>query len=234
MKNIDETPQLKDKIKAIRKSMGLTQVDFAQKIGVSSLTVSRWERGEQRPREEELLKMGINYSTTTLNNEATPADAAIKEMRKNGKFHDNHQLLMIPMISSEIKLSAGGGNMYEDIPWEVIGRYPVFDGELSAFYGEDGLTSMEVEGDSMEPQIHDRDVVIFNHDPDWIPGNIYVVCHNGLLLVKGLIANGTKQPPILRSSNKDYDDITVKQDDFFLVYGRVLKIETSRKPRPII
>ena len=78
------------------------------------------------------------------------------------------------------------------------------------------------------------DVVIFNHDPDWVSGNIYVVCHNGLLLVKGLISDGFDKPPILRSTNKEYPDIKIKEDDFFLVYGRVLKIDTTRKPKPVI
>lgn len=36
-------------VKGIRKELGLTQVEFAQKIGVDEVTVSRWERNERRP-----------------------------------------------------------------------------------------------------------------------------------------------------------------------------------------
>lgn len=32
-------------IKELRKSLGLTQVEFAHHIGVHPITVSRWERG---------------------------------------------------------------------------------------------------------------------------------------------------------------------------------------------
>lgn len=36
------------KLRAIRKALGLTQVEFAVKIGVASNSVARWERGEMK------------------------------------------------------------------------------------------------------------------------------------------------------------------------------------------
>jgi transcriptional regulator with XRE-family HTH domain len=36
-------------IKTRRKDMGLTQEEFAELIGVDRVTVSRWERGTNRP-----------------------------------------------------------------------------------------------------------------------------------------------------------------------------------------
>lgn len=36
-------------IKAVRKEFGLTQEEFAQKIGVSLSTVVRWETGRNKP-----------------------------------------------------------------------------------------------------------------------------------------------------------------------------------------
>ena len=35
----------------IRRRAGVTQVQLAELVGVSPLTVSRWERGERTPRE---------------------------------------------------------------------------------------------------------------------------------------------------------------------------------------
>ena len=41
---------MKDKdVKELRKSLGLTQKEFAARLKVDVITVSRWERGEQRP-----------------------------------------------------------------------------------------------------------------------------------------------------------------------------------------
>lgn len=38
-----------DKIKRIRESLGLTQKEFAQKLGTAKLTISHWETGSRRP-----------------------------------------------------------------------------------------------------------------------------------------------------------------------------------------
>jgi DNA-binding transcriptional regulator YiaG len=36
-------------IKELRNSLGLSQQQFAQKLGVGLMTVSRWERGKSKP-----------------------------------------------------------------------------------------------------------------------------------------------------------------------------------------
>ncbi len=142
---------------------------------------------------------------------------------------------MIPHISSETKLPTDNLKDYKQtMNMNIIGRYPLFDVSLAAVYSGETLTCMNAEGDSMEPQIHDGDIIVFNRIQEWVPGNIYVVCLEGKILVKGLIDNGRGSPPILRSSNKEYPDIVVREEQFFVVCGRVLKILTNRAPRPII
>lgn len=145
-------------------------------------------------------------------------------------------MMMIPVISPEIRPSAGIGNdySYSDLEWTVIDTIPLADGEIAAFYSADNLLSMYVEGDSMEPQIHDGDLVVFNMTHEWVSGNIMVVCLDGRLLVKGLIYDGEGKPPILRSTNKEYPDIHVNENSFFVVYGRVLRIVRMSKPKPVI
>lgn len=144
-------------------------------------------------------------------------------------------MMMIPVISPEIRPSAGYGNDYgySDLEWSVIDTIPLADGEIAAFYSADNLLSMYVDGDSMEPQIHDGDLVVFNLTREWVSGNIMVVCLDGRLLVKGLIYDGEGKPPILRSTNKDYPDIHISENSFFIVYGRVLRIVRMTKPKPV-
>lgn len=36
-------------IKKLRKKLGLTQKEFAARLKVDAITISRWERNEQRP-----------------------------------------------------------------------------------------------------------------------------------------------------------------------------------------
>lgn len=164
----------------------------------------------------------------------TQEEASIRH--NNRRIAGVNDLLMVPMISPEVRVSAGCGNDYSNsnLEFTEVGKYPVFDGQLAALYSNDGLLSMIVDGDSMEPQIHDGDVIIFDHDSNWVSGCIYVVCLDGRMLVKGLIKENGDDAPLLRSSNKEYSDIHIKQGQGFTVYGRVLKIDTTRRPKPII
>lgn len=46
-----------NEIRTRRKDLGLTQDQIAKKIGVSNVAVGGWERGESKPRGENLLKL---------------------------------------------------------------------------------------------------------------------------------------------------------------------------------
>jgi DNA-binding transcriptional regulator YiaG len=60
----------------IRKSLGLTQVQIAERIGVTSNTVARWERGEVRISEP--------VSKLILLLAGSPRKASKKARRKDG------------------------------------------------------------------------------------------------------------------------------------------------------
>lgn len=45
----------------MRKSLGWSQKDLAEALGVHPQTYSKWERGVQRIEHPELLKMSIEY-----------------------------------------------------------------------------------------------------------------------------------------------------------------------------
>lgn len=44
-------------IQQLRKQLGLTQKEFAGRLGLDAISISRWERGEQRPRAVHLRRM---------------------------------------------------------------------------------------------------------------------------------------------------------------------------------
>lgn len=44
-------------LRALRVGMGLTQAQLADKLGVSNLTVSRWEQGKGMPAPKNIKKM---------------------------------------------------------------------------------------------------------------------------------------------------------------------------------
>lgn len=57
--------ELKDMIRNTRKAQGLTQAQFAHKIGATTNSVSFWELGKATPRIGMLKKMGLYSETQT-------------------------------------------------------------------------------------------------------------------------------------------------------------------------
>src|SRR5262245_49856693 len=69
-----------DDIKRIRKSMGLTQQEFAAKLGVSFGAVNRWERGHNEPQPDRLMRireMHAEYSARI-----NPTDTLARSVEK--------------------------------------------------------------------------------------------------------------------------------------------------------
>lgn len=52
---------MKQRIRQIRKSLGLTQSEFGQKIGVAGNTVTGWENGIRIPKEQTLISISREF-----------------------------------------------------------------------------------------------------------------------------------------------------------------------------
>ncbi len=235
-----------ERISLRQKEIRIKTNELLDIINVTGATLSRWKNNINEPDDEtkQRLASALNTSIAYLMGETddpTPPQASSvgtpgPDLQSNARLIPRERLMWLSVISPEVKVCAGSGNDYGDagLEWTVVEHIPIADGELSALYSEDSLLAMYVEGDSMEPQIHDGDIVVFNHSHDWVSGNVMVVCLDGRLMVKGMVSQGEGKPPILRSTNRDYMDIQVNEDSFFLVYGRVLRIIRVSKPKPVI
>jgi DNA polymerase V len=81
---------------------------------------------------------------------------------------------------------------------------------------------IRVTGDSMEPRILDRDLILVDCRKEPRPGNIVVAMINGAAVVKKFLR--PKGQIILRSTNPRYAEIEVKENDQFQITGVVLRI----------
>ena len=88
---------LNEVIRTLRKRRGLTQEQLAEQLGISVMTVRRWEWGQRTPRAEELQKLAEALGTTTdylLNGEKSvmasveveSAELAQATMKKSGNM----------------------------------------------------------------------------------------------------------------------------------------------------
>jgi DNA-binding transcriptional regulator YiaG len=60
------------RIRALRRHLGLTQVDLAQEMGTRQQTISEWETGIYRPRGASATLLGIIAERAGFDYEASP------------------------------------------------------------------------------------------------------------------------------------------------------------------
>ena len=158
---------LGNKIATIRKRMGLTQSDLANKIGVSRVAITQFEKGSNRPSPETLAKLS----------------QVLEEELAIGKFPlagiDNN--IVVPIIA---------GNQYNRLKWDYLSRsesdVPSKEEEVSyelsntsyAYESlslppsllKQGLTrAFPMPGISMEPSFGEGDLIIATQlqNVDW-------------------------------------------------------------------
>lgn len=132
----------------------------------------------------------------------------------------------VPVVSPHVKACCGKGNAYaEDVAWKEIGQYPVPFYMVNGYAwqaGQNGVRVIAVEGDSMEPRIHDGDWVLFV-DTRLSNGDIGLVKYEGRLMVRGVLFDGNDKV-LLRALNKDYEEILVDLTDDGVEFGILGKV----------
>jgi len=150
------------KIREYRKLQKMTQKELGEKIGVKHNTVSGYENGTNEPEQDILFKIAaaLNVSINDLFPE-TRSDTLHTHQRKKG--------IRIPVL----------GSVVAGIPLEAIEDiidYEEIDEEL-ARTGD--FFALQVRGDSMEPVLYEKDVVIVRKQTTADTGDIAIVLING-------------------------------------------------------
>lgn len=164
-----EFPQ---KLFQLRQSLGLTQEEFAERIGITSNYVSLLEKGKKEPsvailRHVELIErleksgMGAGVETTGLSGERARHQVGRRPARER----------MIPILGWA---HAGMAENYEEIPEDWQDKVPTTSRDEKAF-------AVRLEGDSMEPRFTEGDVLIVQPS---------VEIYNGCLAVLKIKSDG--------------------------------------------
>lgn len=210
-------------LKQLRKSKGLTQVQFAEIFNISSGTIAMWETNKRVP-DISMLKRIANYFDVTVDH--LLSDDAIKE--KNAPIisdrsdnidsvpaaepslttqpeyrgfavldHDN--IYMIPIYRT---VSAGYGAFADEY---IIGYEPVY---LSSQKEAEETFAVVVKGDSMLPRIDEDDIAIVHKQDCFENGDIVIAiqCGNGDGFIKRAFLRKDKLS--LESFNPNYPVMT--------------------------
>jgi SOS-response transcriptional repressor LexA len=77
-------------------------------------------------------------------------------------------------------------------------------------------------GNSMEPRIHDGDLILVDYSKEPLSGDTVIALVNGAAVVKKFMRQD--EQIVLKATNQEYPDIEIKEIDQFQIAGVVLRI----------
>jgi len=189
-----------ERIKQLREILGLTQTEFASRIGLSYKMLGLYERGKYEP-SEKVLKLisstfGVSYEWLKEGKgEMWDRKVLVKEL-KDKTEETLESFTQIPVV----RRSWTGFTM-EVAGWGLVSKETILKG---------GQLAVQVKDDSMEPSLRNGDLVVFKlykGDGSDIPSGKIVIVRdrNGELLVRRLVridavmmlvSDNPKYPPI--------------------------------------
>ena len=147
-----------NRIKELRLSKAIKQVDFAKMLGVSQATVSGWESEKYQPDRDTLIKMASYFDVSV---DYLIGNSPVKKEKKKG--------VQIPVLG-EVRAGYPMEAVENIIDYEEIDEETARRGEFFA---------LRIKGDSMEPRFVEGDVVIVRKQQTADSGDIVVALVNG-------------------------------------------------------
>lgn len=207
--DIKRVSDLGKKIKQIREEYGLTQKEFAKKLGVSGITIQKYEKGEREPsytflkRLEEIFGVDINWLFG-------------KTKREEEEF--------VSVSLADVYASAGYGIMNQE-KVKIIKLNKEFANMFFGIRDNRGYFVLYAYGDSMYPTISSGDIclgVFFEKENVLLDGNIYVFLYEDELFIKRL--QKRKDGFVFKSDNPDYPSIELESLENVKIIGRILAV----------
>ena len=247
-KNQPVLPEWALRVTQLRERLNISQGELARQVECSAMTVSRWERGLLAPSAEYYIRLGnlgdaveswffweraglqvarvirsLEHSVrhpVLPTNELDPARAgAARVATKPGK---KPSIVPLPLLNATASTHGGYGD--RRISLNAIPATRVM-GTPSNWCPNPQYTSLlRVKGHSMEPLIHDSDILAvdsFQTDRSELEGKVVVVANEE----KGLCVSRLRRYEdfhVLESENRQYEGIVLNKTSGWRIVGKVL------------
>lgn len=228
-----------NKIRYYRTKMNLTQDQLGEKLNTKKATISNYETGYRTPKQDDLFEIAhiLNVSIddlfpkrhskkndiTTVYNQLTPPrqhnvlDYAKHQLELQNNTKDNivdfndYKDNKVNEASVYGYVSAGTGEQIFDEPQfkvAVKGDVPIHD------------LALQVNGNSMEPMFHDKEVIFIEKTHEIKNGQIGVFIIDGEAYVKKVYVEEDRLT--LVSLNKAYPDLHFYENQSVELVGKVI------------
>lgn len=229
---------MKDRLKNLRKHLGLNQRDFGAAIGVTSASISRYEKGEMEPSESVLIAISTTFSVNmawlktgkgSMEATETADDMVDRVMQGSNDFAksvfrafarlDNRAWQALRQVVDALQSGAIAPPDPHPAtqPDQVAGAPdPHVMPTLPPQYADAShFRAVRARGDSMEPCIHSGDTVVAAIDTPPEPNQIALVRLSGLaddeyVIKRVTIENGRY---LLLSDNPAYPPMTYAPEE---------------------
>ena len=201
-------------LKIARRNKGLTQVQLSQKLQelgrkVSPQQISSWERGDYFPSHRNLSAISEILGVAPV------AHSLVQSLSSVGRGEDATENLaneFSMVVKKKGAISAGPGLTPTD---QVDFQLAFRNDWLEKYGGVNQLVALEVEGDSMAPELKGNDVVLINKNIKEVSlgGGIYAIKWKGNILVKRLQVNPQAGTVLIKSDNPSYETLETNLDD---------------------
>lgn len=202
-----------ERIKKLRKSLKLTQKEFAERAKISSASqICDFEKGLRSPSSKTIIRIAkaFNINTSWLLIGVTEKKLIPTFILENTQEQSAERLTPIPVINEV----PAGFPTYPDID-DYVRTYIYLPDVPKKSFG------LFVNGESMEPEIYDGDIIILNPTIEHIKkGDLGVFRINGDVSLKRYLP--AEKGIFLQPANPDFAPIFVSSDDECELIGKVI------------
>ncbi len=206
-----------DRLRSARENKELDQATLAEKIGVATRTLQRWEKGEQVPDGVSITRIAKAtqvHPTWLLTGEGEMYQVSTRPENVyplTPSFRRKVKLVDLPLISA-----VPAGKVATIFHPDYVDNYVTVDDVK-----DPGAFALKVKGNSMSPRIEDGDIVIVSPQAEVRNGDICVVRVNDEDTLKKVKFEGNYVHLI--PLNPDFDPMTAKKKDVNFVW-KVVKL----------
>lgn len=210
---------------------GINDVDLAKILGTDKNTLARYRQMKGLPQGKVLERLVSHYNFSpqwlfkgqgepfpgAMNKYPEVCGPALDKPQIESEYQDGEYVL-IPQING--KISAGSGLS----PDNTADFKVAFRREWIKRKGDpDKMSLIKVEGDSMDPTILSGDLVLVDHNRNYVApqGGIYALSINHEIMIKRIHPLHSEGKLRIISDNKQYEPIDV-EDEKVKINGKVM------------
>jgi len=204
---------IKDRLRTLIDLLGLNLKDFSKKTGMAYPTLLHYLDGARRPTTSNLQKIAI-HTDCDLNWLLTGEGEPFVKPPEGIKSED---FVFVPVVSG--KISAGKGL----VPDTTIELKLAFRHDWIKRHGDPRKMSLiRVSGDSMEPTLYSGDIVLVDHNRNYIDpqGSIYAITVDDVIMIKRLQSVYPSRKIRIISDNPRYEAFELNPDQV-IINGKI-------------